>query len=369
MGRDPAEIPLAIESLRLWRDLNRITGTETGFRETGVTYLCERDRDVAEYEDWLAHARKWGIASRWLSNGEIEKLLPGMARRFKGALHTETDGRAEPSLAAPAIAEAARQAGARIYTDCAVRGLETRAGRISGVVTEHGAISCQCVVVAGGAWTRLFLGNHGINFPQLKILGTVARIEADEAAEAMTAMPVGGYDFSFRKRLDGGFNVARRNVNIAPIVPDSFRLFFDFLPNLLKNVGMFRLQFDSRFFEEWRTPRRWALDAESPFERVRVNNPPPVKGLNETALANLTRAFPAFRNARITHSWAGLIDMVPDAIPVIGPIESIPGLFVASGFSGHGFGIGPGAGRLTADLVLTRPPCVDPAPFRLERLH
>jgi glycine/D-amino acid oxidase-like deaminating enzyme len=52
---------------------------------------------------------------------------------------------------------------------------------------------------------------------------------------------------------------------------------------------------------------------------------------------------------------------------VIGGVSEIPGLFIASGFSGHGFGIGPGAGRLAADLVAGDAPIVDPAPFRLDR--
>ena len=59
--------------------------------------------------------------------------------------------------------------------------------------------------------------------------------------------------------------------------------------------------------------------------------------------------------------------MTPDIVPVISPVDTVPGFFVATGFSGHGFGIGPGAGRLVADLVMGREPVVDPTPFRLSR--
>jgi len=65
--------------------------------------------------------------------------------------------------------------------------------------------------------------------------------------------------------------------------------------------------------------------------------------------------------------WAGMIDVMPDAIPVISPAESLPGLYIATGFSGHGFGIGPGAGKLVADMVTGDPTLVDPTPFRLSR--
>jgi glycine/D-amino acid oxidase-like deaminating enzyme len=68
-------------------------------------------------------------------------------------------------------------------------------------------------------------------------------------------------------------------------------------------------------------------------------------------------------------SWGGLIDVTPDAVPVISPVLLFPGLFLATGFSGHGFGIGPGAGKLMAELVMGTTPCVDPAPFRFERFR
>ncbi len=87
----------------------------------------------------------------------------------------------------------------------------------------------------------------------------------------------------------------------------------------------------------------------------------------DEALASLKRSFPAFGDVQIVERWAGCIDATPDAIPVISPIASLPGLYLASGFSGHGFGIGPGAGRLMADLVTGKPPVVDPVPFRYSR--
>ena len=182
-------------------------------------------------------------------------------------------------------------------------------------------------------------------------------------------MPVGGANFAFRKRLDGGYTVAMRNANVAPIVPDSFKLFADFAPTLIRQWHELKLRVNGRFVEEWRTPRHWSLDETSPFERVRILDPAPVEGFNRQGLAHLAAAFPAFAGAKITQQWSGLIDVTPDATPVIGGVAAIPGLYLASGFSGHGFGIGPGAGQLMADLVTAGSPCVDPHPFRLERFY
>lgn len=364
MGRDPAELPLAMHSLQLWRGLNEQIGDETGFRQTGITYLCTNARETAAYEEWLEHARTYQIDSRLLPSNELKQLLPGMSNGFVSGLYTSTDGRAEPSKAAPAIARAAVRAGAQVMTNCAVRGVETAAGRVSGVVTEHGPIRCSSVVLAGGAWSRLFAGNLGVDFPQLKILGTVARVGP---VAGVPDMPVGGDKFAFRKRLDGGYSIAMRNANVVPIVPDSFRLFADFVPSLIKQWHELKLRVGSRFLEEWRTPRHWKLDEISPFERVRVLDPVPVERFNQNGLLNVIKAFPAFAGAKIQQSWSGLIDVTPDAVPVIGPVDKIPGLFLASGFSGHGFGIGPGSGQLMADIVTGATPVVDPSPFRLER--
>ena len=364
MGRDADEIPLAMESLRLWRGMNERTGRETGFRQPGIIYLCETEKEMAEREEWLEEARQYQVDARVLRGTALDMVVPGATSLFVGALHTPTDGRAEPSHAAPAIAEAARASGATVLTECAVRGVETQGGRVSGVVTEKGRIGCDAAVLAGGAWSRLFCGNTGIELPQLKVLASVFRTQPLDGGPEVSAS---GSVFAFRKRLDGGYTVARRNANIADITPDSFRLLRQYLPTLRENYGEIRMRLGRRFFDEWRTRRHWALDEVTPFEAVRVLDPEPRHAVLEEARSTLSRAFPVFARMQIAESWGGMIDVTPDAVPVIGEVPSLPGFFLATGFSGHGFGIGPGAGRLTADLVAGDPPLVDPTPFRFNR--
>ena len=195
------------------RRINR----ETGFRQAGIAYLCETEKEVAAQEAWLAEARQYQVDARLLRGAAIDALVPGASSMFVAAMHTPTDGRAEPSQAAPAIAEAARAAGATVLTECAVRGIETQGGRVSGVVTEKGRIGCDAVVLAGGAWSRLFCGNAGIDLPQLRVLGSVFRTAPLSGGPEITA---GGSVFAFRKRLDGGYTIARRNANVADITPE-----------------------------------------------------------------------------------------------------------------------------------------------------
>ena len=212
MVRDPRELPLVIESLRLWERMNETVEAETGFRTCGIMYLGESEADLARLETWLEHAREYQLDTHVIGAGEVAERLPGLSKKWAGALYTPSDGKGEPQLAAPAIANAARRAGATILTHCAVRGVETAGGRISGVVTERGRIACQSVVLAGGAWSRLFCGNLGVELPQLKVLGSVMRTERLDGGPEVSAS---GGRFGYRKRVDGGYTVSTLGVRTA----------------------------------------------------------------------------------------------------------------------------------------------------------
>src|SRR4029077_5776834 len=227
MARDPREIPLIIESLRLWERMNGTVDAETGFRTSGIMYLGKDAEELGRMEAWLEHAREYQLDTRLIDGVEVARLLPGIAKAYAGALYTASDGKAEPQLAAPAIAAGARRRGATIMTGCAARGIETAAGRVAAVSTEKGRIACQSVVLAGGAWSRLFCGNLGVELPQLKVLGSVMRTERLDGGPEISAS--GGL-FGYRKRMDGGYTVATLGVRTIDLVPDNFRLLFDYLP-------------------------------------------------------------------------------------------------------------------------------------------
>src|SRR5262249_1254225 len=200
--------------------------------------------------------------------------------------------------------------------------------------------------------------------PQLGVVASVMRTERLDGGPEISAS---GGPFGYRKRMDGGYTVSTVGARLVDIVPDSFRLFPYYLPMIGIHWKKLRFRFGRRFVEEWHTPRRWALDAASPFEDMRVLDPAPDHFLLDRARSGIAEAFPAFRTVPVAETWAGMIDVTPDAIPVISAVDKLPGFFVATGFSGHGFGVGPGAGRLVADMVMAKAPLVDPAPFRLER--
>ncbi len=362
--RDPREFDLIREALGLWRGMDARIGAATGFTTTGILFAANDEAREASFADWVKEAAGAGIHAQMLSRAEAENQLPGDTAPSRAALWCPSDGRAEPQKAAPAIAEAARRAGAVILTDCAVRGVETGGGKVVAAVTERGRIATSTVVVAGGAWTRRILKDLDIDLPQLKVRASVLRTSPVENGPLPALWD---HDFAFRRREDGGYTIANGHVNVVPIVPDSFRFFTDFLPALRMEFASLRLRFGPRFFTEWQEGGRRALDEPSVYEAVRVLDPAPDTFYLHAAFAALQRRFPVFAGARIVQSWAGFIDATPDAVPVISPVDSVSGLVVATGFSGHGFGIGPGAGHLVADLVTGARPIADPRDFRLSR--
>lgn len=363
-GRAAREMPLIVESLRLWRGLDRQIEADTGFRECGVLYVAEDEDDERGFAQWLDMAAPYQIGARMVTGAEMEALMPGASQKFRSGLHVPSDGCAEPQKAAPAIARAAQAKGATILAHCAVRGLEKTGGRVSAVVTERGTIACDAVILAGGAWSSLFCASLGIRLPQIKTLSSVLRT-APVADGPGPCTWMG--DIGYRKRRDGGYTIAHGSGHVTPVVPDSFRYMKEFWPSVKHEGRNLRLRFNELSRFEFTTPRHWALDRESPFEKIRVLDPAPNKTLNNIALAAMRKLYPAFRDVPVVQEWGGYIDVTPDIVPYIGGADALPGLIIATGFSGHGFGIGPAAGKLAAELALGDTPSVDPTAFRVNR--
>jgi glycine/D-amino acid oxidase-like deaminating enzyme len=364
VSRPSVDLPMAQAAERLWLQMPQRVGDDCGFRQAGIAYVSRTQEELAVHEAWLETVKGSGVDSRLITPAQIAEMIPGSSGTWVGGIVTPSDGRAEPTLANSAIAKAALAKGAVIVENCAVRTLETTGGAVSGVITEQGEIRCQQVVLAGGVWSRRFLANHGVTLLTLPLVAAVLRTEP---MEGPSDCAVGGADFSFRKRLDGGYTITQRGALFAPLTLDHLLIGLDYLPTLIAQWKNLRVSFGKEFFADLGLPRRWKADQESPFERVRTMDPPVEQGLNDEAMRNLIAAWPIFEKARVAQQWGGMIDVTPDSMPVIGPVKRLPGLTLATGFSGHGFGTGPAAGELVADLVMGQTPQLDPTPYRLDR--
>jgi len=366
-GRDPAELPIMMESNRIWRGLAEETGeADLKFTQSGCLYLAESQAAMAKYETWRDVAEQHQLDTRMLTAEEVRERYPNFNGDWVGGMITPSDGRAEPFVAVPALARAAEREGAVIREDCAVRTLDVARGRVVGVVTEAGAVRAGRVVLAGGAWSTHFAGNAGLDLPQLAVRSTVMRTEP---APDVIGPNISSPGLSIRRREDGGYSVTSGDLAEHFLSPKSFRYFAKYLKLMRVSAKDVRIKLAAPkgYPGAWGAKRRWTAEETSPFENMRVVNPEPSPIVVERVKERLGKRFPELAGVGVAEAWAGMIDVTPDAVPYLGEDHRMPGLFYATGLSGHGFGIGPGIGRLTADLVMGQSPGHDVSRFRTNR--
>ena len=345
-GRDPDEVPIAIDSLRCWEDISKALPEPTGFTRQGIMALAGTDAELDEYAQWIDVAKDHGLDSVVLDIKEVKKHLTLDNGGWKGALYTPSDARAEPFLAVPALARGVQARGGIIREHCAVRTIEQQAGRVSSIVTEAGEVRASAAVLAGGVWSSLFLDNMGIRFPQLGVRGTVLRTHA---APDVFPGALGLHDLFLRRRQDGGYTVAT-GITEHCVGWSSIRFSREFRHSL-GSASELALSLGKDVTQRGLLPRRWQGDQVSVFEKHRVLDPTPSKKGLESIQRRLRQRAPELADIGVAQTWAGMIDATPDVVPVMDAIDAVPGLFLASGFSGHGFGIGPGAGKVMAAMV------------------
>ena len=349
-GRDEDELPIMIEAARLWPQLAQECGEEIGLRQTGVTYLASSDKEMAEFEAFMQIAAAHDMDTRMLTSGDVSEQIKNMTGAFKGAMMTPSDMRAEPSLAVPALARLASSKGVKIIENCAARMLDIAAGRTAGVWSEQGYIATSVVVLAGGAWSSLFLRKHDIAIPQLSVKATVAATQPMPEFHDGAAVEK---HIAFRRRLDGGYTLAPAGSHRLYLGPDAFRHAAKYFPALRADpLGTrYALRAPAGYPDGWTTPRDWTPDEPGPFEKIRVLNPAPDASDLTSIARGFQRLFPQAGEVRFQKCWAGMIDTMPDTVPIVDWVPTHPGLLVATGMSGHGFGIGPGMGLVISNLI------------------
>ena len=365
-GRDPDELPIMMGAIGLWQDLAADCAVDIGLHQGGVTYFAESEKDLSGFAEWQAIAAGFDLDTQMLSARETAAMFPDLAQRYRGAMVTPSDMRAEPWLAVPALADLAAREGVTIVENCAVRCLDLAAGKVAGVITEAGRIAAPRVVLAAGAWSSLFLRNHGVSLPQLSVresvLSTAPLPHLCEGAAADSKV-------AFRRRADGGYTLAPTGVTELFIGPDALRHFSRYLTQLRANpLGQsYHLAAPKGFPDGWRTNRRWSGDETTPFEGMRILDPAPNGRKLDQLVRDFMALFPALPEVKVTARWAGMIDTMPDVVPVVDHCAQLPGLVIGTGMSGHGFGIGPAMGRVLAALVTGDPVGHDLTRFRASR--
>jgi glycine/D-amino acid oxidase-like deaminating enzyme len=357
-GRHEAEVPLASEANRLWVEItSRYGEASTGFTPGGILVPAETVDDEARIADALAVARRLGLATRLLNGAEIRDLVPQLAGDWRSGLYTSGDAHGEPALSTRTIARAAREAGAAIHEKCPVAAVETQAGRITGIVTANGSCAAPVVVLAGGIGTAALAKPLGIDVPIQVIRSSVAQTVA---AAPFTRVAMWGPKVAFRPRTDGSFVIGNGYRGAGPdydLTVDSLSHLRHFLPAYRRNWRLLRLRLGSESFH-----RLCARFGGKPLPEPRVND----KKIAQNAAA-FRALFPHIAGLDLARTWAGRIDLTPDVIPIIDRPAAVPGLFIAAGFSGHGFALGPSVGKQLAEWIVAGRSSLDLSPFRLSR--
>ena len=334
-GRDRDELPIVMESMRLWQEISDELDNDIGYRREGSLYLCENDTEMAKHDQFMAVADDYNLETSRLDRKQLEDLVVDCPARWRSGIYTPDDGRAEAGLAVPEMASSCRKRGVVIMENCAVLEVVRQNGNVSGVVTEQGEIKASAVLVAAGAWSTFMLQSCGIRLPQLAVKASVARTAK---APLIFNGNASGSQVSFRRRLDGGYNVAATDrLEIFPSL-NHLRFLKDFLP--LIKVSYNKLKFS--------IPE---LKIDGNYTAQRTLNPIPSETTAARIKARLAERVPMFKDIELVECWAGMIDALPDVVPVLDRAADIEGLWIATGFSGHGFGIGPAAGKIIANLI------------------
>lgn len=321
-----ANVRLSIESIRFLERFEEEVGRPIDFHQDGYLFLLSSAPAVASFRAGVALQRRLGVEVEWLEPDEAGRRAPGVTiDGVVAATFCARDGIADPAGVTLGFAWAARAAGVEIARQTEVTGIRTRGGRVVGVDTTRGPIETPVVVDAAGPWAGRVARLAGLDLPVEPLRRHI-----------FLAQPEGGGSW------DDPAHLGR--------VPRSRVMVIDFETTFYLHREGARLLFgmaDAAEQPGFDTSVRWDFLPE--------------------VIEVARRRLPALGDAEITHAWAGLYEMTPDAMPVIGPAPALDGFYVVAGFSGHGFQHSPAAGRIVADLVTGRDAGFDLTPFAFGR--
>ena len=365
-GRNPREIALAMLARTKWNELAEELGADIERIQEGSLRLAYGDDDLARQRAWVDTTRELGLESALLSRDEVKDLIPQLDGPFLGGVYTPSDGQAEPRKATRAVAKAAAASGATVVTGCAVEGIEVRDGAVKEVTTEKGAVKTQAVVCAAGAWASKVARMVGLRLPQRAVRATVA---CTTPAPVFTHTVVWGDGVAFRQKRDGTLYVAGGGRGDYDVDLESFRQLRWFLPNFIRARRSFRVRIGSALARDVLRAMPWSGASRRPFAHTVGVEPEPNRQTVESTMRNLKRLVPSLADVGVLRTWAGRIDATPDAVPIIGEAPGIRGFYIGTGFSGHGFALGPGAGFTLAELILDGETSLDIRQLRYSRFE
>lgn len=316
-GRDVRELPLAMYAAEhMWPFLSEELGVNVEYHKEGNLRLGKTEKHLEILQGLTDRAAACGLGVSMLTRDEVREINPYLSEEVIGASWCPTDGHANPLKTTLGYYKKAREAGARFITEENVLAIRKIKGRARQVVTERTVYEGEHIILAAGYESRAIAGTVGIDIPMSHVL-----IEAlvTEAQPPMFAQMLGTADADFygHQTEHGSF----------------------------------------------------VFGGDSGFEAVNKDNGHMVTSSITASCTcrGILKYIPKLAHAKIVRTWAGYEDVSYDGVPVISPVDEVPGLILACAFTGHGFGIAPVVGMLLAQLAREEKPSLDLSEFRYDR--
>ena len=300
-GRDPVEIPLAFYSINLWDDLEAELEADLHYRRQGMTVVTDDESLIPSLAQRVKNEQSLGLAIELVRGPDLHDLIAGLSSRIVAGSYCATDGHADPLSTINAFVGAAGRLGARTKWQHSIERLVIENDRISAVKTSGGTIGCRYAILAAGYWSRSIAASVGIDLPfvyfPLQMMVTARRPHTLDQVLGWI-----DHGISLKQVPSGGFVIGGGWPGHA-------------IPQTYQTQLM---------------PGSMAKSAQT--------------------TVNL---FPSLAGVPIVRAWLGIEAFCADEMQIVGPVDSAKGLILATGFSGHGFAIGPGVGSLIAEYIST----------------
>ncbi len=316
-GRDKRELPLAMYGVKnLWPTLSEELETDVEYYQEGNLRLGKTDGHIKILEGLTEKAASLGLEVTMISGPQAKEICPYLSDEVIGASWCPTDGHANPMLTTLAYYKKARQSGVRFITGEEVIGIRKIKGKARQVITVSNIYEGETIILAAGYGSRKIAATIGIDIPMSQALLEVL------------------------------------------VTEDQPPMFYQMLGTA-----------EADFYGHQSTHGSFVFGGSSGFEDVNKDNGTPVTNSRTASCIcrGIMKYFPCLKDTKIVRTWAGWIDVCVDHVPVISPVEEVPGMILACGFSGHGFGIAPTVGTLLSQMAADEKPVLDVSDFRYHR--
>lgn len=318
-GRDVRELPYAIYGIKnIWPTLSEELGVDVEYVRKGNLRLGLNEDHIKILEGLTANAQGLGLDVTMVSAEEVKDICPHLSDQVVGASWCPTDGHANPMKTTLAYFKRDRELGVTFISGAKVTAIKKIRGKARQVVVEDGTIfEGEHIILAAGYESRFVADSVGINIPMYPYFGSAIVTEAQP------------------KMFDIMLGVATAEIYGHQCAHGSF-----------------------------------VFGSGTGLEPTKKPDMDDLKLMSLEGSANcrgIMKYVPKLKDAKIVRTWGGWMDMTPDGVPVISPVEEVPGLIIACGMCGHGFGTAPAVGYMLSQMVVGEKTVCDLTPLRYDR--